>query len=57
MRRAEDLNDLFSVTLPNIPSRALWVIGNVRQEMYYRVNYDEDNWDNLILQLERDHEV
>ncbi|XP_064596449.1 aminopeptidase N-like [Liolophura sinensis] len=34
-----------------------WVIGNVRQVGFYRVNYEADNWDALIGQLKEDHVV
>ena len=34
-----------------------WVIGNCLQYGYYRVNYDDRNWNALIEQLKEDHEV
>ncbi|XP_071514305.1 aminopeptidase Ey-like [Panulirus ornatus] len=37
------------------PSRDQWVIFNVQQSGYYRVNYDDHNWNLLILQLLADH--
>ncbi|XP_077977850.1 aminopeptidase N-like [Glandiceps talaboti] len=33
-----------------------WVLGNIYQHGYYRVNYDLDNWNKLISQLGADHE-
>ncbi|XP_077977883.1 aminopeptidase N-like [Glandiceps talaboti] len=33
-----------------------WVLGNIYQHGYYRVNYDLDNWEKLISQLGSDHE-
>ncbi|XP_077977862.1 aminopeptidase N-like [Glandiceps talaboti] len=33
-----------------------WVLGNIYQHGYYRVNYDLDNWNKLISQLATDHE-
>ncbi|XP_077983679.1 aminopeptidase N-like [Glandiceps talaboti] len=33
-----------------------WVLGNIYQHGYYRVNYDIDNWEKLISQLGTDHE-
>ncbi|XP_077977893.1 aminopeptidase N-like [Glandiceps talaboti] len=33
-----------------------WVLGNIYQHGYYRVNYDLDNWSKLISQLGTDHE-
>ena len=34
-----------------------WLLGNVNQMGYYRVNYDAENWDKLIQQLSDQHEV
>ncbi|XP_052085151.1 aminopeptidase N-like [Mytilus californianus] len=34
-----------------------WYIGNLMQYGYYRVNYPEENWYNLINQLRTDHTV
>ena len=34
-----------------------WFIVNVQQYGYYRVNYDQNNWDALISQLNNDHTV
>ncbi|KAL4227197.1 hypothetical protein ACF0H5_015170 [Mactra antiquata] len=34
-----------------------WIIGNIEQYGYYRVNYDESNWKALIQQLKTKHEV
>ena len=34
-----------------------WLLGNVDQMGYYRVNYDAENWDKLIQQLSDEHEV
>ncbi|XP_043289825.1 aminopeptidase N [Venturia canescens] len=41
-----------SMTLPKIgASRSQWVIFNVQQTGYYRVNYDNANWELIIKQL------
>ncbi|TRY66396.1 hypothetical protein DNTS_003361 [Danionella cerebrum] len=32
-----------------------WLLANINCTGFYRVNYDEDNWKKLILQLERNH--
>ena len=32
-----------------------WIIGNVKHAGFYRVNYDENNWNLLIAQLKNDH--
>ncbi|XP_077977837.1 aminopeptidase N-like [Glandiceps talaboti] len=34
-----------------------WVLGNIYQRGYYRVNYDLDNWEKLILQLSMNHDT
>ena len=34
-----------------------WVVVNLRHEGYFRVNYDEENWNALIGQLNTDHTV
>ncbi|XP_060551724.1 aminopeptidase N-like isoform X2 [Ruditapes philippinarum] len=34
-----------------------WIIGNIQQYGVYRVNYDDDNWNNLIHQLKTDHKA
>jgi aminopeptidase N len=47
---------LFKVTdkkLENVD----WIIGNIQQYGFYRVNYDDDNWNALLRQLRTDHTV
>lgn len=34
-----------------------WILGNVQELGYYRMNYDQDNWRKLIGQLKANHEV
>ncbi|KAK3107389.1 hypothetical protein FSP39_013558 [Pinctada imbricata] len=34
-----------------------WILGNIQQNGYYRVNYETENWDKLITQLKTDHTV
>ncbi|XP_070558837.1 glutamyl aminopeptidase-like [Ptychodera flava] len=34
-----------------------WFIVNIDQNMYYRVNYENENWENLAMQLKNDHKV
>ena len=48
-----------TVTRADIPvnSDDSWVIVNVKQSGFYRVNYEEKNWLAIIKQLEKDHTV
>ncbi|XP_033100366.1 glutamyl aminopeptidase-like [Anneissia japonica] len=39
------------------PTDFQWVIANLNQTGYYRVNYDQTTWDNLIDELIKNHEV
>ncbi|XP_070558838.1 aminopeptidase N-like [Ptychodera flava] len=34
-----------------------WFIVNINQDMFYRVNYENENWENLAMQLRTDHTV
>ncbi|KAK7498964.1 hypothetical protein BaRGS_00009773, partial [Batillaria attramentaria] len=34
-----------------------WILANIQQYGYYRVNYDPQNWNALIKQLIKDHTV
>ena len=34
-----------------------WIIGNIGQFGYYRVNYDLVNWNRLLYQLKSNHTV
>ncbi|ESP00390.1 hypothetical protein LOTGIDRAFT_238560 [Lottia gigantea] len=34
-----------------------WILGNIQQYGFYRVNYDTENWKCLLLQLETNHTV
>lgn len=45
------------MSVTGIPAKAEWIIGNVQQKGYYRVNYDLRNWEALISQLNSDHRV
>ncbi|XP_063887279.1 aminopeptidase N-like [Scylla paramamosain] len=41
----------------NLPTRDHWVVFNLQQTGYYRVNYDDNNWNLLIQQLLTDHQL
>ena len=47
------------VVLPRVLSETSneWYIGNMMQYGFYRVNYPEENWNNLIYQLKADHKM
>ena len=45
------------VTLTNLPSNLKWLIGNIGQFGYYRMNYDLETWKNIIQQLDINHQV
>nr|XP_045584294.1 uncharacterized protein LOC123746672 [Procambarus clarkii] len=45
------------ITISSLPGKDQWVIFNLQETGYYRVNYDEDNWNLLIQQLNTDHQV
>lgn len=38
-------------------SEADWVLANLDVVGYYRVNYDQDNWDKLLSTLSTNHKV
>ena len=31
-----------------------WILGNIKQRYFYRVNYNAENWDALVAQLMED---
>ncbi|XP_045117781.1 aminopeptidase N-like [Portunus trituberculatus] len=43
------------VTVTSLPASDKWVIFNVQETGYYKVNYDDNNWQLLTAQLEKDH--
>ncbi|XP_063887402.1 aminopeptidase N-like [Scylla paramamosain] len=43
------------ITIQSLPDSRQWVIFNLQETGYYRVNYDENNWKLLIKQLKADH--
>ncbi|XP_042215813.1 aminopeptidase N-like isoform X2 [Homarus americanus] len=45
------------VSYIGFPQPHHWVIFNLKQTGYYRVNYDEANWELLTRQLQEDHTV
>jgi hypothetical protein len=42
--------------LPDGLDNKNWIIGNVKHAGFYRVNYDDKNWNLLVQQLQNDHE-
>ena len=47
----------FSGEITGLNPNAKWIIGNVKERYYYRVNYNMDNWDALQSALRSDHTV
>lgn len=39
----------------NLTSESSWYLANIKQIGFFRVNYDEKNWQLLIEQLKNDH--
>ncbi|KAK7027940.1 hypothetical protein SK128_026275 [Halocaridina rubra] len=50
-------NSEAEIAISSLPSSNEWVIFNIQETGYYRVNYDSKNWHLLIQQLKTDHEV
>lgn len=44
------------LTISSLPAKDKWVIFNVQETGYYRVNYDAENWNLIIQQLKDNHE-
>lgn len=53
------INSATAVNIPreHIPPNNQWLIANLQEVGYYRVNYDEHNWRLLIQQLNDDHNM
>ena len=45
------------VAMPDHLDTDGWYLVNVQQYGYYRVNYDQHNWNALINQLKKKHQV
>ncbi|XP_037798461.1 aminopeptidase N-like [Penaeus monodon] len=45
------------ITVSCLPPKDQWVIFNLQETGYYRVNYDDHNWNLIIQQLKKDHRV
>jgi len=54
LHKTEDGEESFEEVQLNI-SKNDWIIANLQQTNYYRVTYDDDNWNLLIKQLHEDH--
>lgn len=42
-------------TISRLPGTSYWIVCNVQEVGYYRVNYDEHNWKLLVQQILTDH--
>ncbi|XKL69322.1 hypothetical protein PGB90_007091 [Kerria lacca] len=40
-----------------VDPKVAWIKANVNQSGYFRVNYSQELWDNLVVQLKKDHSV
>ncbi|XP_068228790.1 aminopeptidase N-like isoform X1 [Palaemon carinicauda] len=50
-------NSESEISISSLPPSDQWVIFNIQETGYYRVNYDDNNWNLLIQQLQTDHRV
>ncbi|KAK6184957.1 hypothetical protein SNE40_007297 [Patella caerulea] len=57
IRKTETETAIVGEGLPPITDGDGWIIGNVQQYGFYRVNYESSNWLALIKQLNTDHKV
>lgn len=59
----ETQDDIFTTFLPQekreelISKSGEWILANVNWTGYYIVNYNPENWQRLLAQLEADHHV
>ncbi|XP_056110997.1 alanyl (membrane) aminopeptidase-like b [Rhinichthys klamathensis goyatoka] len=45
------------VRRPHFQLKDQWVLANINCTGFYRVNYDEENWNKLQMQLEKNHHI
>ena len=58
MSRNDNVFISSQVSIANLPySSDAWILANVGQTGFYRVNYDQGNWEALAQQLRVDHVV
>ncbi|NXE81336.1 AMPN Aminopeptidase, partial [Cochlearius cochlearius] len=51
LTKVSDTNNKFKVSSPN------WLLLNLNVSGYFRVNYNQENWDQLLSQLSTNHQV
>ncbi|NWH26510.1 AMPN Aminopeptidase, partial [Grus americana] len=51
LTKVSETNDQFKVNSPS------WLLLNLNVSGYFRVNYNQENWEQLLSQLSNDHEV
>ncbi|XP_048242735.1 aminopeptidase N-like isoform X1 [Haliotis rufescens] len=57
LAKTEADKNIIDPVVPDPSQNDAWVVVNVQQYGYYRVNYEERNWMALVKQLELDHTV
>ncbi|XP_005446233.2 aminopeptidase N [Falco rusticolus] len=51
LTKTSDTNNQFNVSRPN------WLLLNLNVSGYFRVNYDKENWEQLLSQLSTNHQI
>lgn len=51
------LSAIIDKSIPDTKDNSSWIVLNLQQGGYYRVNYDQTIWNNLVKQLTSNHEV
>ncbi|NWI98005.1 AMPN Aminopeptidase, partial [Pitta sordida] len=51
LTKVTDINNSFKISSPN------WLLLNLNVSGYFRVNYNQENWDQLLNQLSTNHQV
>ena len=52
-----ELNDWTLISISDVAGANEWLVMNIQEVGYFKVNYDKKNWEMLINQLQKDHTV